>query len=209
MTNPALVDALRACRLCPLHAKQAPEGVVVPPAVGFGYRPRGLMLLGEAPKYAEAEGKRSKGIPFGGESGAMLDTLLAEAELMRDEIILDYTVRHRAPNNRLRDYPEAVMSCGKWTAWMMATYDPGVVLVMGAAPLKEIYGEKAGVGMTRGTLRPLSKRHAWGARVVLASYDPGAAVYGGGPQSEVARHIVADLRTAVVVVKALRDAALR
>ena len=189
--------------MCPLHEKQAPEGVVVPPAIGAAYRPRSLMLLGEAPKYAEAEGKRGKGVPFGGESGAMLDTLLAEAELTRDELILDYTVRHRAPNNRLRDYPEAVMSCGKWTNWMMATYDPGVVLVMGATPLKEIYGEKAGVGMTRGTLRPLDKRHAWGARVVIATYDPGAAVYQGGAQSEVGRFIYQDLLTAKEVVRAL------
>lgn len=183
-----------------MHEKQDTDrygnvAVAVPPAVGTRYRAGGLLVLGDSPGFYETLGKQ-RGKPLVGKPGELFEALAAEAGIARDDLVLDYMVRHRPPNNRLKDYPEATLACSHWTNIVMATYQPKVVIVFGSESVKHIFGETAGVQNTRGTLNATPPKHPWGHRLVIATYHPSAAIYAGGAQSEVGRQIVQDLRTA-------------
>lgn len=196
----SLADEIRACTRCPLHAKQEPGALHVPGIAGENYTKGGIAVLCEAPGYYEAR----DGEPLVGKSGLLFDSLLERAGIQRSDLFLTNTVRCRPPNNRIKDYPEAVFACGDWTAKEFALYEPTVVVLMGATALGNVFGADARVGTTRGTLTATNAKHAWGARVYVAAYHPAAAVYGGGIDSEVGQHIVNDLATAKAVWSGLR-----
>lgn len=196
----SLATDLEACVRCPLYAKQDTDrygktAVVVPPEVGHAYRPGGLLILGDSPGFYETLGKQ-RGRPLVGNAGDLFEQMAQVAGLSRGDFVLDYLVRHRVPNNRLRDYPEAILGCSHWTSLVMQQYDPRVVVVMGSEVIKSVYGAEASVGNTRGTLTSLPAKHPWGRRLVMATYSPSAAVYQGGIGSDVARMIIHDLAAA-------------
>lgn len=188
----ALADDIRACTLCPLYERQEPGAQAVPPFPGALYQVGGVGVLCDVPRYYEAQ----EGKSLVGKDGKLFDQLAEEAGLPRATLFLDNLVRHKAPGNRLRDYPEAVANCAHWTALSMAQYNPKVLVLMGATALKQIFGNEATVTGTRGSFAALPAKHEWGARVVIATFHPAAARYNGGRGSEIANYIVQDLKAA-------------
>jgi uracil-DNA glycosylase len=66
------------------------------PVPGEGNPKAAVMLVGEAPGAREdAEGR-----PFVGRAGRLLDELLAEAGLARDDVYITNVLKHRPPGNR-------------------------------------------------------------------------------------------------------------
>ena len=66
------------------------------PVLGEGNLDAEIVFIGEAPGKNEAESGR----PFCGRAGKILDELLNEAGLNRDEVYITNTVKDRPPNNR-------------------------------------------------------------------------------------------------------------
>ena len=79
-----------ACTLCPLSQTRHL------PVMGRGDHQAGLMLIAEAPGNQEDQ----QGLPFVGRSGEILDKLLQDCGLTREEIYITNIVKCHPPSNR-------------------------------------------------------------------------------------------------------------
>lgn len=199
-----LADAIRACTLCPLASKQEPGAQHVPATVGARYQPGGIAVVFDAPTYYDAK----EGHYLAGKNGTLFDTMAADAGLSRDDLVLIGSARCRPPGNRLRDYPEALANCATWTKQELDLYQPKVLVLMGSEAIKTGFGAEATVARSRGTFMATPAKHPWGWRTVTAAYNPAAAAFAGGADSEIGRQIVSDLAVAKSALELLRNVSI-
>jgi DNA polymerase len=102
-------DEVLALTGSPLYAERAKNGVH--PVIGEGSHFARLMFIGEAPGRNEA----ATGRPFVGAAGKVLDTLLASADIKREEVsrTSSKTVRRSTATRSRRKSPPTGRS---WTA---------------------------------------------------------------------------------------------
>lgn len=177
-----LEDDIRACTRCPELAATRTTVVV-------GTSPPGVRLLvvGEAPGAQEDE----TGLPFVGRSGQLLDRLLLEAGLPRDQVAVMNTVKCRPPANRLPTKAETA-SCRPWLHLQLGQLEPALVVTLGLSAATWFVG--------RTTLSAVRGRvHEVDGRQVLPTYHPAAALR-GGPNGAPMRLLREDLRLAVRLV---------
>jgi uracil-DNA glycosylase family 4 len=174
----ALAAVARSCVACPELA--ATRQHVVVGDLPVSGRPR-FVLVGEAPGATEDE----TGRPFVGRSGALLDLLLAEAGLSRDEAAVLNIVKCRPPGNRTPKAPE-VARCSGWLRRQIGLLDPPVVVALGLSSAKWFLGPRTVLGAVRG------RAHAWEGRAVWATYHPSAAIR-FGPNGAPRAGLLADL----------------
>ena len=93
---------------------------------GSGPVPCDLMLIGEAPGKNEDE----QGLPFVGRSGALLDQLLADIELTRDDVYITNVVKCRPPENR-DPTPTEGATCGDFLSRQIELVNPRVIVTLG------------------------------------------------------------------------------
>src|SRR5919198_3445911 len=74
--------------------------------VGSGNQDADLMFVGEAPGFHEDK----QGIPFVGQAGKLLSTLLGEIGLRREDVYIANVLKCRPPGNR-DPQPEEIESC--------------------------------------------------------------------------------------------------
>jgi DNA polymerase len=123
-----------------------------------------VMVVGEAPGRFEDESGR----PFVGRAGALLDELLAEAGLRRDEVYITNVVKARPPGNR--DPTRAEVE-----HWMpvleeeLALVAPGVVVPLGRHALAH-FAPGAKIGDVHG------RAVVEGGRTLYPLYHPAAAL---------------------------------
>lgn len=185
-----LLALISSCSDCPLHAMREHAAPARP---GVEYEPGGIAVMIDSPGNADNESGKPL-TPSGGKyenAGAAFDKLLAGAGLRREQLLLMALVRCMPPRNRLADYPEALYNCDKWTVAELDKYGPRVVVLMGSASVRAIYGAKAKVTEVRRTLRSTEK-HKWGARVYVPTYSPGAVLR----SQELRDTVTEDLRLA-------------
>ena len=196
-----LADDIHSCKRCPLSEQQGGHSPVAP-YVGKRYGRKGIAVICDFPRYYDSKA----GQPLKGKDGALFDRLAKSAGMERGMFFITDSVRCKPPNNRIDDYPEAINACGQWTQDEFALYDPAVVVLMGRVALRQVFGAEATVAATRGSLAATPAKHPWGQRLLVATYHPAAATFGGGEQSEVGQFIVQDLRAAMTAWRALRRA---
>jgi len=173
-----LADVNRPCVACPELAATRQHVVVGDvPATG---RPR-FALVGEAPGATEDE----TGRPFVGRSGALLDQLLAEAGLSRQEAAVLNIVKCRPPANRTPKAPE-VARCSGWLRRQLELLDPPVVVALGLSAAKWFLGPRTVLAQVR------ARPHEVGGRAVWATYHPSAAIR-FGPNGAPRAGLLADL----------------
>jgi len=148
-----------ACLLCPLSASRTRA---VP---GEGPPNARVMLIGEGP----GRNEDLQGRPFVGAAGKELDSLLAEAGLMRDGVFVCNVVKCRPPDNR-RPAAAEVEACAPYLDRQLALVKPRVVVLLGDTALKRFFPER-GLGDSHGRLL---KR---GALEFFSSYHPAAIIY--------------------------------
>jgi DNA polymerase len=104
-----------------------------------------VMLVGEAPGASEDK----QGRPFVGRAGKLLDQLLAEAGLAREDVYITNVVKARPPGNRDPKAPEVAHHI-PWLEQQLALVKPSVVIPLGRhalahfAPgrkITEVHGE--------------------------------------------------------------------
>jgi uracil-DNA glycosylase family 4 len=93
---------------------------------GEGSHTAEVMLVGEAPGAAEDE----QGRPFVGRSGKLLDELLGEAGLSRDDVFITNVVKARPPGNRDPKADEVAHHL-PWLEQQLALIRPNVVIPVG------------------------------------------------------------------------------
>jgi len=93
---------------------------------GEGSHTADVMLVGEAPGASEDK----QGRPFVGRAGKLLDQLLGEAGLVRDDVFITNVVKARPPGNRDPKAGE-VAHYLPWLEQQLALIRPSVVIPLG------------------------------------------------------------------------------
>lgn len=104
-----------------------------------------VMFIGEAPgREEDLQGK-----PFAGQSGRLLDRMLAAIGLDRSSAYIANMVPWRPPGNRTPT-PQETEICRPFIVRQVELVDPEIVVFLGAAPVKTLLGAKDGIRKLRG-----------------------------------------------------------
>ena len=155
----------RACSRCPQLAQTRTQVVF-----GAGNADADLMFVGEAPGRQEDE----QGRPFVGRAGKLLDELLADIGMRRDEVFITNVLRCRPPGNR-DPHPVEIENCQEWLFKTIELVQPYMICTLGNFATKLLRGEPTGITRLHG--RPEERRV--GPRVVrlYPLFHPAAALY--------------------------------
>ena len=126
-----------------------------------------IMLVGEAPGASEDE----QGRPFVGRAGKLLDEVLAEAGLEREDVYITNVVKARPPKNRDPKAGEVAHHM-PWLEAELALIQPGLVIPLGRHALAH-FTDGAKISDVHGT--EMTER----GRSLFPLYHPAAALRGG------------------------------
>jgi uracil-DNA glycosylase len=155
----------QACTNCPQLASTRQTVVF-----GNGNADADLMFVGEAPGANEDR----QGLPFVGQAGRLLDTLLEEIGLARGDVFVCNTIKCRPPGNR-DPLPEEIDACQDYLFRQLELIEPKVVCTLGNFATKLLRGDPTGITRLHGReeIRRIGPR-----RVRLYPiYHPAAALY--------------------------------
>jgi uracil-DNA glycosylase family 4 len=163
-----LRDRADACTLCGLSGSRTRA------VVGSGSLDASIILVGEAPGRKEDE----SGLPFVGSAGKLLDRLLGEAGLSREDVFITNIVKCRPPGNR-RPKKTEVEPCEPYLDEQLSIIRPHVVAPMGNSPLAYFQGRyglpRKVVGDVHG--EAFKVKESWGEVTLMPLYHPAAAIY--------------------------------
>jgi DNA polymerase len=154
------------CTRCPQLAATR-QSVVF----GSGNADADLMFVGEAPGAREDE----RGLPFVGQAGRLLETLLEEIGLTRADVFIANTLKCRPPGNR-DPLPREIDNCQDYLYRQLELIEPRVVCSLGNFSTKLLRGDPA-TGITR--LHGREEIRTIGPRTLrlYPIYHPAAALY--------------------------------
>ena len=154
------------CTRCPQLA--ATRATVV---FGAGNADADLMFVGEAPGANEDR----QGLPFVGQAGQLLGTLLGEIGLAREDVFVCNLLKCRPPGNR-DPLPQEIQNCQEYLWAQLELVQPRVVCTLGNFSTKLLRGDP-GTGITR--LHGRAEERVLGTRAVrlLPLFHPAAALY--------------------------------
>lgn len=147
-TLPALREAVRGCRGCPLYAN-ATQAVF-----GEGARKADVMLVGEQP----GDQEDLAGRPFVGPAGKLLDRALAEAGIDRGSAYVTNAVKHfkweARGKRRIHAKPgwSEISACRPWLDAELLVVKPTVLVLLGATAAQSLLGRQFRVTKQRGEL---------------------------------------------------------
>jgi DNA polymerase len=152
------------CTRCPLSETRT---TVV---FGAGNADADLMFVGEAPGANEDK----QGLPFVGQAGKLLDKLLAEIGLQRDQVFIANVLKCRPPGNR-DPRPQEIESCRHYLHSQVELIEPLVICTLGNFSTKLLRGDPTGISRIHGQ----PEVHVLGHRAVrlFPIYHPAAALY--------------------------------
>ena len=152
-----------ACVRCPLSETRTRV------VFGAGNANAELMFVGEGPGAEEDR----RGLPFVGRAGQLLNQLLEEIGLSRDEVFIANTVKCRPPGNR-DPQPLELESCRPYLDSQLQLIEPKVVATLGNFATKLITGNQTGITWVRGV--PQTHELAGRAVHVFPLLHPAAAL---------------------------------
>ena len=161
----AVWEQARTCTRCQQLASTRQTVVF-----GSGNADADLMFVGEAPGANEDK----QGLPFVGQAGRLLDTLLEEIGLTRGDVFVANVLKCRPPGNR-DPLPQEIDACQDYLFRQLELIEPRVVCTLGNFSTKLLRGEPTGITRLHGReeVRRLGPR-----RVRLYPiYHPAAALY--------------------------------
>lgn len=162
---------------------------------GVGNPEADLMFVGEAPGFHEDQ----QGVPFVGAAGQLLDRLLGEIGIGRDEVYIGNVLKCRPPGNR-DPQPDEIEACGDYLRDQLRLIDPRVVMTLGNFATKLLLKRDIGITRLRGQVYP------WWGRFLIPTFHPAAALRGGDRKLEEMRHDFGLVRAALDEVDAVETA---
>jgi uracil-DNA glycosylase family 4 len=158
-----LYKEVQRCEKCPLHETRTKV------VFGAGNADADLMFVGEAPGAEEDR----QGLPFVGRAGQLLNQLLEEIGLSREEVFIANVLKNRPPGNR-DPQPLEIQACEPWLWRQVQLIEPRVVCTLGNFSTKLLTGSPTGITKVRGT----PQVHELGGRTVylLPLFHPAAAL---------------------------------
>ncbi|MET0558407.1 MAG: uracil-DNA glycosylase [Solirubrobacterales bacterium] len=151
------------CSKCALHETRTKA------VFGAGNADADLMFVGEAPGAEEDR----QGLPFVGRAGQLLNQLLEEIELSREDVFIANVLKSRPPGNR-DPQPSEIAACEPYLFEQVALIQPRIVCTLGNFSTKLLTGSPTGITRVRGT----PQVHELGGRTVflLPLFHPAAAL---------------------------------
>jgi uracil-DNA glycosylase len=158
-----LFKEVQGCTKCPLYETRTKA------VFGAGNADADLMFVGEAPGADEDR----QGLPFVGRAGQLLNQLLEEIGLSREEVFIANVLKSRPPGNR-DPQPFEIQACEPYLFEQVRLIEPKVVCTLGNFATKLLSGSQVGITKVRG--RP--QLHELGGRAVflLPLLHPAAAL---------------------------------
>jgi len=148
----ALYKEVGKCTKCPLHETRSKT------VFGAGNADAELMFVGEAPGADEDR----QGLPFVGRAGQLLNQLLEEIGLSREDVFIANVLKSRPPGNR-DPQPLEIEACKPYLFEQVRLIEPKVVCTLGNFATKLLTGSPTGITKVRGT----PQVHELGGRTVL------------------------------------------
>jgi uracil-DNA glycosylase family 4 len=137
---------------------------------GTGNAAADLMFVGEAPGFHEDQ----QGVPFVGQAGKLLDSLLAGIGLTREDVYVANVLKCRPPGNR-DPAPDEIEACESHLFRQIELIEPTVVATLGNFATKLLSGKQTGITRVHGQEQ---ETHIGGRQVLLYPlYHPAAALY--------------------------------
>jgi DNA polymerase len=161
----AVYQQASACTRCPQLS--ATRTTVV---FGSGNANADLMFVGEAPGANEDK----QGLPFVGQAGRLLEQLLGEISLTREDVFVANVLKCRPPGNR-DPLPQEIESCQDYLYRQLELIEPLVVCTLGNFSTKLLRGDPLGITRLHGR----SEVRRIGPRTVrlYPLFHPAAALY--------------------------------
>lgn len=159
----AALDALHAeishCTRCPLHAGRTHT---VP---GAGPLDAQILFVGEAPGFHEDQ----QGIPFVGAAGQLLNELLDQAGIDRQQVYIGNVIKCRPPGNR-DPLPSEVAACAPYLEQQIELIRPQIIVTLGRHSMAQAFPDEK-ISVVHGQPRRV------GERVYFPMYHPAAALH--------------------------------
>ncbi|HET6549626.1 MAG TPA: uracil-DNA glycosylase [Solirubrobacter sp.] len=161
----AVFQQASACTHCPQLA--ATRTTVV---FGSGHADAELMFVGEAPGANEDK----QGLPFVGQAGRLLDTLLGEIGLTRGDVFVCNVLKCRPPGNR-DPLPQEIDACQDYLFRQIELIEPKVICTLGNFATKLLRADPTGITRLHGReeVRRIGPRNVR----LYPIYHPAAALY--------------------------------
>jgi uracil-DNA glycosylase len=158
-----LYNEVQDCTRCPLHETRTKT------VFGAGNANADLMFVGEAPGAEEDR----QGLPFVGRAGQLLNQMLGEIGLAREDVFIANVLKSRPPGNR-DPLPLEIEACEPYLFEQVRLIEPRVVCTLGNFATKLLTGSPTGITRVRGT----PQVHELGGRTVflLPLFHPAAAL---------------------------------
>ncbi len=134
-----LYHHLRDCHECPLKATRTKL------VFGAGNADADIMFVGEAPGAQEDK----VGLPFVGPAGKLLEQLLGEIGLAREDVFINNTLMCRPPGNR-DPLPEEIEECRPFLMKRVELIEPKVICTLGNYATKLLTGSQRGITKVHG-----------------------------------------------------------
>jgi DNA polymerase len=151
-----LKEAVRSCTACGL-CKQRKQAVF-----GVGNESAPWLFVGEGPGADEDE----QGEPFVGQSGKLLDNMLAAIGIARGrEVYIANVVKCRPPGNRTPAAEEA-LACAPFLDRQIELIKPRLIVALGKVAAARLLGTEASLASQRGRL------HDYKGTPVVVTYHP-------------------------------------
>jgi uracil-DNA glycosylase len=161
----ALVELYNSLRDhdCPLRAGRTKL------VFGAGNANADLMFVGEAPGAQEDK----MGLPFVGPAGKLLEQLLGEIGLEREDVFINNCLMCRPPGNR-DPLPEEIEECKPFLVKRIELIEPKVICTLGNYATKLLTGSPRGITKVHGDPQ---QREVGGRKVTLYPlFHPAAAL---------------------------------
>ncbi len=159
----AIAEEIRRCTRCALAQGRMNA---VP---GEGAADADIMFIGEGPGAAEDK----QGRPFVGPAGKLLDELLQDAGLPREQVFIANIIKCRPPGNR-DPRPEEIRACREYLDGQIAALNPQVICPLGRPATQTLLDPKAAMGKVHG--RPFERDGI----LYVPIYHPAAALHNPG-----------------------------
>lgn len=156
-----LADLVQDCTTCRLAETRT--NVVF----GAGNPDADVIFIGEGPGQQEDE----QGLPFVGRSGQLLEQLLGEIGLTREDVYIANVVKCRPPKNR-DPRPDEIDACKSYLKTQLELIQPKVAVTLGNFSSKLLLRTDTGITKLRGNA------YEWWGRLLVPTFHPAAALRG-------------------------------
>lgn len=160
---PDLEKLVSGCERCDLHATKHTD------VFGEGSQQAAVMFIGEAP----GKDEDLQGRPFVGRAGQILNQMLADAAMTREEVYIGNVVKHRPPANR-DPLPSEINACWPYLKKQIEILEPKLIVFLGRHAMGRFFPT-----MRISEVHGKAFRKEFGGRkqVFLALYHPAVAIY--------------------------------